>query len=310
MKQINRRTFIKHGVAAGTVAVVGGTRLLSAGATAPVFAAGSPDLTVVKSADYFAAAEKAVDMLGGMKRFVSKNDVVGLLVNAPFRNPGAHVNPDISLAVAKMCHEAGAGKIIMLKGAPGGYWNASGRSGEYGAVVNSLSSAGGYVEHAVSGGVALKTAEVVRDLLDVDVFINASITKHHEGTGFSCILKNMMGALPHSTCRFFHMGTGKSGWYGDLAHMNQCIADVNLVRKPDLAVVDATEFITDNGPFGPGNLARPQQVLASADPVLTDAYCTRFLNLTPDEVGMIQRAENHGLGRADVKEALVKESRV
>ena len=154
---------------------------------------------------------------------------------------------------------------------------------------------------------ALKEAEIVRDLFEVDVFINISIAKHHDGTEFSCILKNMMGALPHSTCRYFHMGSGTPGWYGDLDHMDQCIADINLVRRPDLCIADATRFLTTNGPFGPGKLKREDTVVAGRDPVLTDAYCCRFLGLKPDELGMVQRAAMHGIGSADVASARVVE---
>ncbi|MCK7473316.1 MAG: hypothetical protein MZV49_06825 [Rhodopseudomonas palustris] len=33
---------------------------------------------------------------GGMGRFVPKGATVGLLINHQFRNPGAHVNPDVA----------------------------------------------------------------------------------------------------------------------------------------------------------------------------------------------------------------------
>jgi uncharacterized protein (DUF362 family) len=90
--------------------------------------------------------------------------------------------------------------------------------------------------------------------------------------------------------------------------MNQCIADINLIRKPDLCVVDSTEFISTNGPFGPGKLIKPQKVVAGTDPVLADAYCCTLLGLDPKNVGMLDKAAKHGLGNADLIKANILQS--
>jgi len=41
-------------------------------------------------------------------------------------------------------------------------------------------------------------------------------------------------------------------------------------------------------------------VVAGVSAVSVDAYCTRFLNLTPAQVAMITRAAALGLGEADL----------
>ena len=291
MNSVNRRTFIKTGIAA----VCGGGIFSGAVSASP-----PPDLAEAKGKDLYRTARQAIDRLGGIPRFVTRGDRVGLLINSPFRNPGAHTHPDVALAVASLCREAGAKTMITLKNPPGGYWDSAKEAeGKADTLRFLIPSAGDYPEHRLKGTRAPKEADIVRELFEVDVFINISIVKHHVGTNFSCILKNMMGALPHRTCRYFHMGAGKPGWYGDLDHMNRCIAEINSVRPPDLAVVDASSFILTNGPFGPGKLATENAVVAGVDPVFTDAYCCRFLNLDPKSVGMIQDAAELGLGKAD-----------
>ena len=60
----------------------------------------------------------------------------------------------------------------------------------------------------------------------------------------------MMGTTAYSTNHFFHFGSGSSGYYDDVEFLSQCIADVNLVRAPDLSIFDGTEVITTNGPSG------------------------------------------------------------
>lgn len=61
------------------------------------------------------------------------------------------------------------------------------------------------------------------------------------GVRFAGTLKNMMGLFPFSTNGLFHLGK--------MSHLSQCIADLNLVRQPDLCISDATEFLTGNGPW-------------------------------------------------------------
>ncbi|MCU0288649.1 MAG: DUF362 domain-containing protein [Acidobacteria bacterium] len=64
-----------------------------------------------------------------------------------------------------------------------------------------------------------------------------------------------MGLNSPMNNRSFH----KPNWTNDLAdirHLDQCIADLNTIIKPNLCIVDATEFITTNGPFSPGNLVK------------------------------------------------------
>ncbi|WP_394698577.1 hypothetical protein [uncultured Desulfobacter sp.] len=46
-------------------------------------------------------------------------------------------------------------------------------------------------------------------------------------------MKNMMGLTSSSTNHFFHFGSGSSGWYDDPKFLSQCIANVNLVRRPE-----------------------------------------------------------------------------
>ena len=208
------------------------------------------------------------------------------------------MNPDVAQAVAALCWEAGARAVLSLKDERFTYWRRDGRGAEAARRITACS--GNYAAVEIPHGQALKTVEIVKEFLAVDVLINVSVAKHHEGTNYACTLKNAMGALTYGTCQFFHFGHGKGGWYGDVGFLSQCVADLNRLRKPDLAVADATTILTTNGPFGPGKLATPHTVVAGVSAVSVDAYCTRFLNLTPTQVAMITRSAALGLGEADL----------
>jgi uncharacterized protein (DUF362 family) len=115
----------------------------------------------------------------------------------------------------------------------------------------------------------------------------------------------MMGACSHTTCQFFHMGSGTSGGYDDVQFLSQCIADVNLIRKPDLCIVDATELITTNGPAGPGEIRRPHAVVAGTDSAAVDQLCAeRYLKLK--DVAMIQFAHDHGIGTKELSRLVIR----
>jgi uncharacterized protein (DUF362 family) len=290
-----RRTFLRLSAATGIGAALGGmwSRASAAGA-----AAESVDLCAVTGADAYQGTIKAIEQLGGMSRFVPKGSTVGLLINHQFRNPGAHVTPDVAQAVAALCWEADARAVLSLKDARFTYWRRDGRGAEAARRITACS--GNYAAVEIPQGQALKSVEIVKEFLAVDVLINVSVAKHHEGTNYACVLKNAMGALTYGTCQFFHFGHGKGGWYGDVGFLSQCVADLNRLRRPDLAVADATTILTTNGPFGPGKLATPHAVVAGASAVSVDAYCTRFLNLTPPQVAMITRAAALGLGESDL----------
>jgi uncharacterized protein (DUF362 family) len=307
MAMPDRRTFIKGGFA------LGGAALIGAGAPRGVRGAGAaasgapPDLATVKGADPFSATRRALELLGGIGRFVRPGSTVGLLINHPFRHPGTHVNPDVALAVLAACFEAEAGMVLSLKDAPSGYWMRGARGKELAQTVRRLApSSDRYETVPVRQGESLKEAEIIRELVQVDVLVNVSISKNHDGTHYSGILKNAMGAATYATCRFFHYGAGGWGWYGNVDHLSQCVADLNRLRRPDLSVCDATQFITSNGPFGPGDLQRRDTVVAGADPVAVDAFCAAFLGLTPGKVGMIAKSAAAGLGEMDLTKVRVR----
>lgn len=167
-------------------------------------------------------------------------------------------------------------------------------------------------EVSIDKGKVLKKADISTTLLSCDVFINIPIIKDHEGTRFTCDLKNMMGACSGSTCRRFHFGesSGLSGLfkgaYSNVDLLAQSIADVNLVRRPNLCVVDATEILATNGPSGPGEVRRPREVIAATNCLAADMYATGHLGLNWEELPVIICAQQHGYGPKNLKEIRIR----
>jgi uncharacterized protein (DUF362 family) len=306
MSDIDRRAFLAGGLALGAATLTGVTSRGSASA------AEAPDLLSIKGKDAFAASCKAVDGLGGMGRFVTRGARVGLLVNAPriWKLPGTYTHPEVVLAIAKMCLDAGAKGLVALCALAPNYWKRTPLAEKYAQVARAISGPSGeHVERQVDRGLALKKALVAKDLLDVDVFVNLPVAKHHEGCQLTGNLKNFMGALDSETCQFFHKGSAraKGGYYDDVEFLSQCIADVNTLRRPALCVVDATEVLSSNGPQGPGDLLALDLVAAGTDPVALDAYAAGLHRRRPSDIPMIVKAAAHGLGHADMTRLTVRE---
>lgn len=112
-----------------------------------------------------------------------------------------------------------------------------------------------------------------------------------------------MGTASTATNLSFHVP------FNNTEKLSQRIADLNLIRKPDLCIADATEFISTKGPYGPGKILSPKKIVAGVDRVAMDAYCCRFLGLNAKDIQMIQFAQQHGLGSSDLGKMNIVESK-
>jgi uncharacterized protein (DUF362 family) len=305
--KINRRTFIKQSAALGVTSVMSSTIL-------PTCVAGNspPDISVVQGENYENNTIKAVENLGGMKKFVPENSKVAILANPQRNNPGAYTKPEVLRAVIKMCKEAGANKICCISWLPEKNWEGTGLKKVVDEEGTELKITNRKDEELfkpidVPKGKELKEARIMNTFFDYDIFINVPVTKDHAGNKFTGTMKNLMGLNSPVSNRTFH----KQDWETNpdsIAFMDQCIADLNTIIKPDLCIVDATEFIITNGPFGPGELFKPKKVVAGTDRVAIDAYCSILWGLNPKDIFMINKAFDHGIGEINLNNVNIKEA--
>lgn len=309
--KLTRRRFLSTSAAAGVSLGLGGGVLGGLLTPGAAMAGDAPDLVAMTGDDPFRNATTAVNGLGGMARFVKRGSRVVINANTAFKHPGSIVHPAVSLAVLDMCLKAGATEVMLLKGVPDGYWKRGELMERHADTISAARVSEQENEVVeIAGAKALKKAHVDKRLLGADVYINVAVVKDHKGCGFTGALKNAMGASPHDpTCLYCHRGDNQEGgWYDDVDHLSQCIADLNLIRRPDLCVLDATEHLMTNGPFGPGELRRSRAVVAGTDPVAIDAYGARFLDLAPEKISMIARAHKLGVGNPDLSALSIREA--
>ncbi len=305
-KKFTRRQFIK-GAAAVTAAPLIMDTLPFYGTLA--HASGEADLVIAKNGTPAQLLQAAMTPLGGMGRFVKKGQRVVIKANIAWaRTPeqACTNNPDLLFALVKMCYEAGAKRVAVWDHTCDNYQFCFSRSGlkeagqKAGADVLSGHGRNVYKKIEIPKGKKLKTAEVLRDVLETDVFINFPIPKQHFATEVTLGMKNLMGIA----------------WDMEIMHkidLHQCIADISTVRKPDLTIVDAIRILISNGPKGPGKTEDPVEVIAATDMVAADAYSAAFFKhprtgkpFLPEEIKFVKLGFDLGLGEIDLSKVRVK----
>ena len=133
-KKINRKEFIERAIKAGTLITSTATAsyLLydseGPGAfpknkklvTLPDFSTKSisgKTMSIIRGSDRQKCLNKGIDLLGGIKRFIDKGDIVALKPNVAFASApdlGATTHPDLITAMVKLCLRAGASEVLVL----------------------------------------------------------------------------------------------------------------------------------------------------------------------------------------------------
>ncbi|MDZ7742841.1 MAG: DUF362 domain-containing protein [Bacteroidota bacterium] len=300
--RIKRRSFVKF------TALMGGTALLNSSLMSRVLGSipniHNPDIITTSADDPLPAVEKLVNALGGIEKFIVPGQSVGFLLNSPWKTAGNYTHPDVALAAVKLFKNAGAGKIVVYKPVPANYWERSRYYETNKKLVEAITYGDERVEVAIPEGKKLKKAEVFQEFINTDVFVNIPVAKHHNGTIFSGMLKGLMGVSSSETNRQMHSPDGKYT-YSKPVYLAACIADLALLRKPDLCIFDAIECSLDNGPRGPSSTVKPNKLLAGTDPLLLDVYAADLIGFYPDDILTFRKALENNIGKTDIKNAKI-----
>lgn len=303
MIKISRRNFVKTSAVIGGATIIGSQfpGILKAGIPEDV-----PDIVTISADDPLTSIPQLTESLGGVDRFIKSGDTVGILVNSPWKHPGTYTSPDVALSVANFCLESGASKVVCFKPVREGYWEESQYFDQMKKQIETITYCNERITVDIPDGTDLKEAEIFKDFLDVDVYISIPVAKHHTGTIFSGNLKGLMGVSSSNTNRHMHSPDGEYT-YSKHDYLAQCIADLNLIRQPDLCIVDAIECVLENGPRGPGETTKPNKIIAGTDPVALDVYSASLMGLDPDDILTVHKAHQHGLGEVDIDKLKIVE---
>ena len=310
--KFSRRDFIQKAAQIGAVAALGITGCGRKGSNEtalptgrmPRAAGSNPMLAIASDRTPEKMTRAAVDALGGMKTFVKPGDFVVVKPNIAWsRRPemAATTNPEVVSAVVKMCREAGAKRVVVLDHiidkpyelvmAITGIKPAAETAG---AEVVSAGEESMYRKIKILKGKSLSSEDVVKEVLDADVFINLPIAKCHGDIRVTLGMKNLMGVI-----------WNRQAWHISMS-VHQCIADFATAVRPDLTILDANRILLENGPKGPGKTKDVRQVIAGTDVVAVDAYGATLFDLKPSDIKHILMAHEHGLGEIDLSKVKIE----
>lgn len=261
-------------------------------------------VAIVKCADYsdaVRAAQRAVDLIGGMGSVVRKGEKVLVKPNVLASYPperAVTTHPEVVRGVLKMLDPLGV--TVTLGDSPG--------ISEYGEARRTM---------RVSGMEALAKEEnvkiaifesedpakmkiggedicVAREALEVDKIISVPKLKTHTLMLYTGAMKNMFGVLVGGSKQCVHRAGPTAEKFSKL------MVDIFEKFMPDLSVMDAVVGKELEG--ATGKLHRAGLILASADAVALDAVASTIIGLKPERVPMIKAASERGLGTADLGE--------
>ena len=213
---------------------------------------------------------KIFKKMGGIERFVKPGARVMIKPNMSFANPpewGTGTSPQAVYAMAKLCLEAGAKRVIVCDNTMREAELCKEKTG-IGAAVKDLKGVVIFIPRQDSMFVAksdpraksLLTTDVVKQVYETDCLISLPTAKSHSAAGVSLNMKGLMGLIKERGS--FHRETD----------MHTAIPEQLYYIKPTICFVDASRALLDNGPAGPGKVVDLNTYVGGLDPVAVDSY--------------------------------------
>ncbi len=300
---MDRRKFLKAAAIAGVGLSIpqGLTSLVEAAE-----AARRPDLVVAHGASPADITKAAIDALGGIRRFISRGDIVVVKPNIGWdRLPeqAGNTNPEVVATVVKLCFEAGAKKVKVFDRPVNDPRRCYIQSGIAPAVA-ALGAEVDYMDERkfkdmVINGQALKTWPLYTEVFEADKVINVPIAKHHGLAKLTMSMKNWMGVMGGSR-RQIHQ------------KLDESLVDLSMKIKPTLTILDAVRILTANGPQG-GSLADVKKldtIIAGIDQVAIDSYGATLFGMKGSDLGFVRTGDRLGLGTMDLTKLKIKKIQI
>lgn len=271
------------------------------------------DLVAVMGGEPEVMFQKAIEEMGGMKKFISSGDIVCVKPNIGWdKTPemGANTNPKLVVEIIKQCFDAGAKEVIVFDHTCDDWIKCYASSGieeaakAAGAKVVPAHQESYYKPVSLPKGKSLKEAKIHQAIVDSDKWINVPILKNHGGAQLTISMKNYMGIVWDR--RYFHAND-----------LQQCIADVcTYEKRPVLNVVDAYRMMKTSGPRGKSeaDVVLSKGLFISQDIVAVDTAAANFFNqareMPLDKVTHLAKGQELGVGTMQLDKLNIKRVKI
>jgi uncharacterized protein (DUF362 family) len=231
-------------------------------------------MSIVRGADRAKTLGLALKALGGIEKFIKKEDRVLLKVNAAFASPpllSATTHPQVVSEITKLCYRAGASMVSVTDNPINDPASCFGLTG----IAEAAETSGARVilpkEHYFKP-VTVPDAKLIQDwpvlyepLKEMNRVIGISPVKDHHRSGASMAMKNWYGLL----------GGRRNIFHQDIHNI---IKELVMMVTPTLVILDGTTSMMTNGPTG-GSLSDLKQtntMIVSTDQVAAEAVGRRL----------------------------------
>ena len=269
----------------------------------------------VVNEDVEEAVRKAINLLGGINKFISNfNEVLlkpNLLIAPEIKEirDKIRTDPRVLEAITKMILKHGKKVIIgdsSAAGHDGGTREALKYSGyleigeKYDSVdVRSLEK-NGPINVDVQGK-KLRKVNIAKDVIDAQAIINVPKMKTHSMTLYTGAIKNLFGTITGGEkTRIHSIGANIKGF-------SQCLVDLYAFEKSKikLNIMDAIIALEGMGPGASGKAVQMDLILASEDAVALDAVAFKLMGYNPEKVPATRYAAEQGLGEIDLEKIVI-----
>lgn len=256
-------------------------------------------IAVARGPDRKKNLQAAMGALGGMAQFVRPGDKVLLKVNAAFATPpvlGATTHPDLVAQTVALCFAAGAAQVAVTDNPindPASCFELTGigpAARRAGARLI-LPRPDRFESHSVKNGQLIRNWPVLGfPLRWADKIVGLAPVKDHHRSGASLTMKNWYGLLGGRR-NIFHQ------------QIHTIIAELAMMIRPSLVVLDGTWSMIANGPTGGSmdDLKATDTLIAGTDQVAVDALGATLLGKSSKELIHLKLAADAGAGTLDYR---------
>jgi uncharacterized protein (DUF362 family) len=242
---------------------------------------------------------RAVNNIGDFGKVVEKGDEIWLKPNFNTGDtPPGSSDPEFVKAVIELLYDCGASKVILGESS---MLSVSTRkvlvkTGMMQTAENAGADVICFDEgkwlKAATGGNYLKKVSLPTTALNAKKLVEVCCMKTHRWAKFTLSLKLAVGFMKPSERTMLHM-----------RHLEEKIADLNLLVHPDLIIMDGRKCFINGGPAC-GEVRKPNVILASGDRVATDVEAIKIIQSfenaslidNPWHYAQIHRAAELGIG--------------
>lgn len=256
-------------------------------------------VSLARCSDYgtdnvYNAVKKAVDLLGGIGRFVKPgmNVLIKpnlLTVSAPESAVVTH--PEVIRAVVRLVKKTGAS--VMVGDAPGGYGKNIDEIFEKLNLRQIAAEEGFELVKFTAGADFVDGIPIAKQVLAADFIISIPKIKTHCITIMTGAIKNTFGAVTGPYKAECHSRAPKA------EELAEVLIKVHSIARPGLTLVDGIVGMEGDGPSA-GSPRALNVVIAGEDAVAIDACIAKMMGLKAMDVALTKKAYEAGLGEIDL----------